>query len=186
MRGHWFVNGVGEGAIAGDPHCPVDTEDIAKIDHGPEARIAPVATDDHGLDIPFAKRHVLIEQCLGIAAPAAGAIHTLAGIRAPCPAPQPASPDSSRRSIVTLEDRLKPTASTSISASAASGVRPVASKRTKRTGENFCSGSFFTSSSNSTTRMVLLLIVWPTRSKTIRLPPPKLTGTPGLVKTEKK
>ena len=77
LRGYRFVNGVGEGSVARDPHRPINAKDIAKINYGPEARIAPVAADDDGLNIPFAKRHILIEQCFGTAAPATGAIHTL-------------------------------------------------------------------------------------------------------------
>ena len=87
MCDHWLVNGVAIGSVTGQPHHPINAEDVAKIDHGPETRIAPVATFDDRLDIPFAKPQVLIDQRLGTAAPTASAICALARFRSPRPPP---------------------------------------------------------------------------------------------------
>ena len=114
--------------------------------------------------------------------------------------PHDFSPFSARTSVNTRVERLKPMPSTSISARAAPGVWPAASKRTKRRIEKsklslfakYCplgvplrGGLLTVLRSNSTTCLVLLLTGRPTRSNAICLPGAPATWMPGLMWSEK-
>ena len=111
--------------------------------------------------------------------------------------PQCGKLSSTRVSVWTRVERLNPTPSTSISANAAEGVFPAASKRINRTMSKSTSSlslrySPVTGSSpvvfksNSTTLLVLLFMGRPSRLYTMRFAVPPKTGIPGLTYTEKK